>query len=299
MQVSHVILRYVFKWVSTISLSLSLYIYIVDYIDTPAAKDGQSDNLFVNIGTSKDRVEFASETTPCISPGHKIWSTKLQRTLLPLEHFHAQGVWRCDTEVPEAFDSLLSDQTLARDMAGNGMTSTAVQAACLAAFVSSNVWGQVPESTSSIQPASPTVSSTSEVVIIKPDQQANPTVCSPCQEVVTIMDAKVVQHEGDQEVPRERGIKRKMPEKSDTPLAHKFKAPKFRCRKKTSGILNRMKSSPGPDKKRSSGNKVAKGKHKMVSILQKDSSQCLAGSCFFVYIYIYTWYFFISNNMNI
>ena len=272
----------------SLSLYIYIYIYIVDYIDTPAAKDGQSDNLFVNIGTSKDRVEFASETTPCISPSHKIWSTKLQRTLLPLEHFHAQGVWRCDTEVPEAFDSLLSDQTLARDMAGNGMTSTAVQAACLAAFVSSNVWGQVPESTaSSIQPASPTVSSTSEVVIIKPDQQANPTVCSPCQEVVTTMDPKVVQHEGDQEVPRERGIKWKMPEKSDTPLAQKFKAPKFRCRKKTSGILNRMKSSPGPDKKRSSGNKAAKGKRPSVSILQKDSSQCLAGSCFFVYIYIY------------
>ena len=215
----------------------------------------------------------------------------MQRTLLPEEHLAAQGVWRCDAEVPEAFDSLLSDQTLARDMAGNGMTSTVVQAACLSGFVCSDVWERVPESTGSStdQPASPTVSSTcEEVVTTMADQQANPTVSSPCEEVVQSMHPQVVQVQDadDQEVPRERGLKRKMQEESRKPVGKDGNAPRFRCRKKQTGIVKRMMEPRGHGKKRSGGNKKAQGKNKMVTILEKDSLQCLAGSCFFVYIYI-------------
>lgn len=256
-----------------------IYIYTGSKRVTPSAKDGQSDNLFVNIGTSRDRLEFASETTPCVSPGHRIWSTKMQRTLLPVEHLCAQGVWRCDAEVPEAFDHLLSDQSLARDMAGNGMTSTVVQAVCLAAFVCSDVWAKVSERT---------VSSTG--------QQANPTMPPACEDLEEPSELVSAMHpegqetnEDDKEVPRERGIKRKMPEKPDGIIADmNANTPKFRCRKKKPGIMKRMMQPPGPDKTRSSGNRSARGKKKMVTILEKDSLQCLADSCFFeVLIYIF------------
>lgn len=62
-----------------------------------------------------------------------------------MDHLAAQGVGRCDAEVTEAFDRLVSDQSLARHMAGNGMTSTAAQAVGLSAFVCSHVWEKVPE----------------------------------------------------------------------------------------------------------------------------------------------------------
>ena len=159
--------------------------------------------------------------------------------------------------------------------------------------------GQVPESTaSSIQPASPTVSSTSEVVIIKPDQQANPTLCSPCQEVVTTMDPKVVQHEGDQEVPRERGIKRKMPEKSDTTLAHKFKAPKFRCRKRHPASWIVWRVHQGLTRSDQVATKRPKGSGQVFPFFRRilPSAWQAAVSLF---TYIYTWYFFISYNINI
>lgn len=57
-----------------------------------------------------------------------------------------QGIWECDAEVESAFREMSGNPKLAQSLAGNCMTGTTVQAACLAALVSTPfVWQNIGE----------------------------------------------------------------------------------------------------------------------------------------------------------
>ncbi len=75
--------------------------------------------------------ECALDVSTCLAPSHQVYSVSLQRHLLPVEHLSLQGVWATDAENIQAFEKMAANDKLARDLAGNGMPATVVQAAIL------------------------------------------------------------------------------------------------------------------------------------------------------------------------
>ena len=70
----------------------------------------QSDNIFVDISTSKDRAtECAVSVTTCIRPSHPIFSVRLSRFVTTEEMFRCQGLWKEDFKVPQAISDVLAD----------------------------------------------------------------------------------------------------------------------------------------------------------------------------------------------
>ena len=90
----------------------------------------------------------------CLAPTHSVFSTLLGRRLLPIEHLSLQGIWRCDAENLEAFDTMVANQSLAKSLAGNSFSATVAQCAFLASLITCPAWIDLgPNSpTKSIQP---------------------------------------------------------------------------------------------------------------------------------------------------
>ena len=108
------------------------------------ALQSQSNNIFVDTSTSKDRqAECAVSITTCIRPSHPIWSVRLSRFVTTEEMFRCQGLWKDDFSFPQAISDVLADPTGAQDLAGNAFASTCAQAQVIASLVNAMGWAQI------------------------------------------------------------------------------------------------------------------------------------------------------------
>lgn len=98
------------------------------------ASVGSSANLFVDCNSSTRRLTYADGAIPCITPTHPVWSCKLRRYLSSKDLLNAQGLW-ASTMSASTYQHVLANDTFARDLAGNSFSSTVVQCALLASFV--------------------------------------------------------------------------------------------------------------------------------------------------------------------
>ena len=114
--------------------------------DKALEKNQNIDNLFFDASTSRSRletsVEYAVDVTTCITPTHDVYSTALQRYLLPQEFLNAQAIFRCDAAVPRAYDKMIVH--LGQELAGNSFTGTVAQAVFLSSLVSCRSWTDMP-----------------------------------------------------------------------------------------------------------------------------------------------------------
>jgi len=99
-----------------------------------------STNVFVDCSSSLAYAESALDVATCLAPSHGVFSVSLGRRLLPEEHLSLQGIWRCDAESFQAFDELVKNGTLARDIAGNSFSGTVAQAAFITSLVTCGAW---------------------------------------------------------------------------------------------------------------------------------------------------------------
>ena len=97
----------------------------------------------MDTASSLDWAESALDVSTCLAPSHCVWSTNLCRFLTPVEHLALQGIWRQDSENHTAFDKLLTDEALCRDLAGNSFSGTVVQSALLSCFVTCPAWTRI------------------------------------------------------------------------------------------------------------------------------------------------------------
>ena len=101
-------------------------------------------DVFVDKNTSTSRPpEHAPGVTTCIRPTHGIYSTRMQR------HLTVEELWKCQGLFPDSFHNaqavkeLLQQKGRAQDFAGNAMSSTCIQAHCLAGLVHAKGWSNL------------------------------------------------------------------------------------------------------------------------------------------------------------
>lgn len=120
-------------------------------------------NIFLDGSSSEQKgAEFAYEVSTCVTPSHNVYSGMYGRYLLPEELLAAQAIFRCDATNEQAFDHLLETKskeicsTLAQDIAGNSFTGTVIQAVCLSALASTDIWQRLqPSDSTNIVPVPP------------------------------------------------------------------------------------------------------------------------------------------------
>ena len=125
------------------------------------ASCGRGDNLFVDCNSSTRRLTYADGAIPCITPTHPVWSCKLQRYLTCRDLMNSQGLWE-STMSASTYQYLLENEKFSRDLAGNSFSSTVVQCALLASFVTCG------SSWQTMQTVSPTTTSLKRVFGKKP-----------------------------------------------------------------------------------------------------------------------------------
>ena len=92
------------------------------------------DDVYVDCNASLRRMVHAQFVAPCLTPSHPVYSTRLKRYLTAGEHLNGQGLWKtCFRQ--ETYDHLLANPKLAKDLAGNAMSSTVCQASFLASMI--------------------------------------------------------------------------------------------------------------------------------------------------------------------
>ena len=99
--------------------------------------------MFIDCASSLSWAESALDVSTCLAPSHQVFSNHLKRFLLPVEHLSLQGIWRQDAENLHEFDSMVENQKLARDFAGNSFSATVCQASFLTCLITCSAWRQV------------------------------------------------------------------------------------------------------------------------------------------------------------
>ena len=210
-------------------------------------------------------------------PTHAIYSTFLQRYLIPEEYLTAQAIFRCDSERPEVFDNMIQSG-LAQELAGNSFTGTVAQAAFLTSLVTCKAWVDLK----------PPLNEPKTPFRVKKQEDEGMSSASKSEGDATSA-AEPASHSqpsgsdslGPQAPPmedRRRPQKRKAPDDSEAndqlvPLRSTGDAvvPVRRARGKQKV---EMLAVPSKKLKRprgvGAGNKKAKGKKKMVSIYEKE-----------------------------
>ena len=196
--------------------------------------------------------ECALDVSTCLAPTHHVYSVNLQRYLLPVEHLSLQGVWATDSENLEAFEKMVANDKLARDLAGNGMSGTVVQAAILSCFITCNAWRELHLDES----AKVKNTSADEDAAEQRQIETQNVVCesNPCG-TKRKKPAQSSSHELSCNVPTHR-LRKKTTLKVDTKQARKTKSYKS------------VKAEIGSH---TSGNKQGTGKKPMVSIFEKEA----------------------------
>lgn len=82
-----------------------------------ASTEGKGQDLFIDVTTSESRNEFNISMLPCVNPKHPVYSTRMERFVLPEEFLSCQGIWANDYPVPAAVQKTCKKQ-LAQDLAG-------------------------------------------------------------------------------------------------------------------------------------------------------------------------------------
>lgn len=97
-------------------------------------------DIFVDCAGSDARTTWAVQVLPCLTANHPIYSVQMERYIRAEDALNAQGIWK--TEMPaEAYEAMISQPHVARDMAGNSFSSTVAEAVLLASLIScSSSW---------------------------------------------------------------------------------------------------------------------------------------------------------------
>ena len=134
----------------------------------------QSDNIFVDTSTSKDRAtECAVSVTTCIRPSHPIFSVRLSRFVTTEEMFRCQGLWKDDFKVPQAISDVLADPKGAQDLAGNAFASTCAQAQVIASLVNAMGWARIGASSRQYDDQSSLLGRASSNEEVEPETQGS------------------------------------------------------------------------------------------------------------------------------
>jgi len=95
-------------------------------------------DVFFDTHNSLNRLEFADEMSTCVRPSASIYAKNRHHYLNGKDFMNLQGVWPEDLLRPEYFYQLCKeDDALARDLAGNAMTTTVSQVHFIAALIHS------------------------------------------------------------------------------------------------------------------------------------------------------------------
>jgi len=213
----------------------------------PLYKASGTTNVFIDCASSIDYEEAAVDVSTCLAPTHSVFSTLLGRRLLPIEHLSLQGIWRCDAENLEAFDTMVANQSLAKSLAGNSFSATVAQCAFLASLITCPAWID-------LGPNSPTKS-------IQPHHEEPSNSEGLGQEL-----CKEVH---DQSIVPETSHSKESEEHGDARCSHQVGClvPTKRLRKKTTLVPISPKKNRNVGRV---GNHQAKGKKPMVSITAKE-----------------------------
>eukprot|EP00435_Cladocopium_sp_Y103_P048767 s531_g14.t1 len=190
------------------------------------------------------------------------------------------GIWRQDSENCAAFDRLLQDEQLCRDLAGNSFSSTVVQSALLSCLISCPAWKEIgvnsPNCNVQNNPK-PCLKDVSECGAKrrKVDTQGHAHVQAPMQapmqnqdheevlEETAELDQPSEEQEKEKVVKKKKGGRRRRKDDQEEELP----VPLKRLRKKTSVALLPRKSRRGTG---GTGNPTGKGKSQMATLAQKE-----------------------------
>lgn len=99
--------------------------------------------LFVNCNGSYSRPVYAEQVVPCVTPGHPVYATHLERYLGTSDFMNVQGFFESSWS-SEIYQELLSKPSFTHDLVGNSFTTTVAQAVILTTFaVAADAWGTV------------------------------------------------------------------------------------------------------------------------------------------------------------
>lgn len=240
-------------------------------------KASGSNNVFVDTASSLEWSESALDVSTCLAPSHSVYSVKLHRYLLAVEHLSLQGIWRCDAEKPSAFDAMLRKTSLARDLAGNSFSGTVARAAFLTSLVCSDVWrdvgvkSPVKENSAADSPAEP--AQQREQPAQKRAQPAQPShrPSKRAKSMIQPPEDHEVAEAGEpsapsQEKPDEKPLDKKRKMKPAGPPGGLV--PTHRLRKKTTLAPKPPKPPRGHA---TTGNQKARGKKKMATLAEKEA----------------------------
>ena len=130
---------------------------------------GQPVNLFVDVGSSENRLEHCDGASTCIKPTHAVWSVQHHRYVTLQEMFGLQAHWIADHPHPDVMRKLWADPVLAQESIGNAFSLTVAQAVLLAAISHSQGLRERVGSR-----ASPSAASTKEALDGADDGQEGP-----------------------------------------------------------------------------------------------------------------------------
>ena len=86
-----------------------------------------SDDVFVDCSTTEQYKTSAQSVLPCLTPGHPLYSTALNRYLVQEDFMAAQGLWpSCFKE--DVYKEILESKAIAQSICGNSFSSTVCQA---------------------------------------------------------------------------------------------------------------------------------------------------------------------------
>ena len=234
------------------------------------AQENQGGNIFIDMSGSKSRTEKANRpeccanATTCITPGHQIYSTQLQRFVRPDEMLGLQCVWKVDAKNQDAFTEM-ANSSLAQDLAGNGMTGSVAQAVVLTALSTIDAFLNIDRSDClASAPVAPQVNPVAQATPVAPAAAAaRPDLVQP--EPLPPPAASQTAEEVPEPKRRGRPPKRKMPETHELVPARRIRG---KQPVKPDGLLQ-----VAPRKRQrgvGAGNSKATGKSKSCTIFDKE-----------------------------